>query len=147
MPFLTIPIGAEGASIDLHVALEYATDRCPQGGREGLPAARAGPRLIDTGASISAISPRIANTLGLVPTGKATIKSATTGPASHTCNLYDVALAFLQPGLQTHIFGVTIPVIELDLGSPGIDAILGRDLLRQCLCVYDGKRGEPTLAF
>jgi hypothetical protein len=146
MPFLTIPIGPDGALIDLHVALSTPRIDALKAAGKSFPPPATARAVIDTGASITSISPRIATSLGLVPTGKTTVKSATTGSAPQPCNLYDVALAFLQPGIHTHVFGVTIPVIELDLAAANYEALLGRDLLRQCLCVYDGKRGELILA-
>jgi hypothetical protein len=146
MPFLTIPIGPEGALIDLHVALSTPRIDALKAAGMGFPPPQMACAMIDTGASITSISSRIANALGLVPTGKTTVTGATTGSVPHITNQYDVALAFLQPGVHTHVFGVTIPVIEIDLGSPNIDALLGRDLLRQCLCVYNGKKDELVLA-
>jgi hypothetical protein len=43
--------------------------------------------------------------------------------------------------------GVNIPVIEVDLFSPGVDVLLGRDMLGQCLCIYDGQNRTFILAF
>jgi hypothetical protein len=73
------------------------------------------------------------------------IHSATTGGTSQNCNLYDVCLAFVQPSIK--VLGVNIPVIEVDLFSPGIDVLLGRDMLGQCLCIYDGQSSTFVLAF
>jgi len=40
-----------------------------------------------------------------------------------------------------------IPVIESDLKSQGIEALLGRNILEQGILIYDGRRRLLTLAF
>jgi predicted aspartyl protease len=144
MPFLTFPIVAEGALVDIFVALSTPRVDVLKAAGMGYPAPEKAKALIDTGASISSISPRIAKGLGLVPSGVTPIYSATTGVAPQNCNLYDVCLAFVQPSIK--VLGVNIPVIEVDLFT-GIDVLLGRDMLGQCLCIYDGQSNTFVLAF
>lgn len=142
--FLTSPIGAEGALVDIFVAMSTPRiDALKAAGMSFRPPEKA-KALIDTGASISSISPRIAKSLGLVPTGITPISSATTGVASQNSNLYDVCLAFIQPSIK--VLGVNIPVIEVELFTPGVDVLLGRAMLKQCLCIYDGPNSRFTLA-
>jgi hypothetical protein len=145
MPFLTVPIGAEGALVDVFVALSTPRVDMLKVAGMGFPPPERAKALIDSGASISSISPRIAKSLSLVPTGITPIYSATTGGASQNCNLYDVCLAFAQPSIK--VLGVNIPVIEVHVFTPGVDVLLGRDMLRQCLCIYDGPGASFTLAF
>jgi gag-polyprotein putative aspartyl protease len=145
MPFLTFPIGAEGALVDIFVALSTPRVDTLKAAGISFPPPEKAKALIDTGASISSISPRIAKGLGLIPSGITPIYSATTGVASQNCNLYDVCLAFVQPSIK--VLGVNIPVIEVDLFTPGVDVLLGRDMLRQCLCIYDGQSRTFILAF
>jgi hypothetical protein len=145
MPFLTFPINQGGVLIDIYVALSSPRiDVLKEAGLTYPPPVKA-RALIDTGAGISGITPQIASALGLVPSGKLAISSATTGSGFQECNLYDVCLAFSQPSIK--VLGVNIPVVELDLSAIGPDALLGRDMLRQCLCIYDGQAGVFTLAF
>lgn len=145
MPFLTFPIGAEGTLVNIFVALSTPRVDALKAAGLGFPPPEKAKALIDTGASISSISPRIAKGLALVPSGVTPIHSATTGGTSQNCNLYDVCLAFVQPSIK--VLGVNIPVIEVDLFSPGIDVLLGRDMLGQCLCIYDGQSSTFVLAF
>lgn len=145
MPFLTFPIGGDGVLVDLYVAV--STPRIDAMKAAGLPfpSPEKVRALVDTGASMSSVSPRLAKSLGLVPSGIMPILSATTGGAAHNCNQYDVCLAFVQPSVK--VLGVNVPVIELDLYTHGAEVLLGRDMLAQCLCVYDGQNGTFTLAF
>jgi predicted aspartyl protease len=145
MPFLTVPIGAEGVLVDIFIALSTPRIDALKAAGMPFPPPEKAKALIDTGASISSISPQIAKSLGLIPTGITAICSATTGVAPQSSNLYDVCLAFVQPSIK--VLGVTISVIEVDIFTPGVEVLLGRDMLRQCLCIYDGHSSTFTLAF
>lgn len=145
MPFPTLPIENGGVFVDIYVAL--STPRIDMLRSMGLafPAPLKARALIDTGAGISGITPEIAGSLKLVPSGIMPIISATTGGAPHNCNLYDVCLAFISPSVK--VLDVNLPVFEADLSMIGVDVLLGRDVLSHCLGIYDGKRGVFTLAF
>jgi hypothetical protein len=145
MPFLSFPIDPGGVLVDIFVAMSTPRIDVLKAAGMKYPPPETAKALIDTGAGISSISPRIARALALVPSGVTPIHSATTGGAPQNCNLYDVCLAFVQPSIK--VLGVAIPVIEVELGTPGIEVLLGRDILRQCLCVYDGQSGTFVLAF
>lgn len=145
MPFLTFPVGADGALVGVFVALSTPRIDVLKAAGIGFPPPVKANALIDTGASISSISPRIAMGLGLAPSSITPIHSATTGKAPQNCNVYDVCLAFVQPSVK--VLGVNIPVIEVDLSTPGVDVLLGRDMLGQCLFIYDGQSGTFVLAF
>jgi hypothetical protein len=145
MPFLTVPIGAEGALVDVFVALSTPRVDMLKAAGMGYPPPERAKAMVDSGASISSISPRIAKCLSLVPTGITPVHSATTGGAAQNCNLYDVCLAFAQPAIK--VLHVNTPVIEVQLFTPGVEVLLGRDMLRQCLCIYDGPRATFTVAF
>jgi hypothetical protein len=41
----------------------------------------------------------------------------------------------------------TVSVMEAALEGQGIQALIGRDILKNCLFVYDGKAGTFALAF
>jgi predicted aspartyl protease len=145
MPFLTFPIGTGGVFVDIYVALSTPRIDVLKALNMSYPSPMRARALIDTGAGISGISPQIAGALGLVPSGIMPIISATTGGAAHNCNLYDVCLAFVQPSVK--VLGVNIPVFEVDLFTLGVDVLLGRDVLSQCLCIYDGMHSTFILAF
>ena len=58
---------------------------------------------------------------------------------------YDVAL-LLYHSDNSRIFG-SHPVIATDFSQQGIGGLLGRDVLKSCLMVYDGAHGHFSLAF
>lgn len=101
--------------------------------------------LIDTGASLTAIDPSVLQALNLTPTGTTGVVTPTTGTTPQQLNQYDVQIIILHPAL-TYSFHV-LPVIESVLGFQGFDVLIGRDVLAECLFVYDGRSGIFTLAF
>ena len=68
-----------------------------------------------------------------------------TGEQGHHANLYDVSLALIHPAITLTI--PNVPVTEAVLSIQGIHGLIGRDVLRRCLLVYDGQSGVFTLAF
>lgn len=105
--------------------------------------------LIDTGASATCIDPSALLPLQLTPTGIATVHTPSTKsnePSEH--EQYDISLivpaAANQPPLVLHI----LPVICADLlSSQGFHALIGRDVLSQCIFIYNGPAGFFTLAY
>jgi hypothetical protein len=142
MPFVTLPVSRDGAMIDLSVALSTPRIEAMKKAGRPFPSPMTIRGLIDTGASLSAVDPRVIQGLGLAPTGSTLIHSASSGATPHPCNLYDVCLAFLKP--QITYISVAMPVFECDLASLGFDALIG---LERCLFVYNGPEATFTLAF
>lgn len=125
-----------GVSMPRMVALQAAQLPTPQ------------PRqifgLIDTGASCTAIDSPIIRSLGINPTGTTQILTPSTGGVPHQCDQYDVGIAIVMQ--QLHFMRVTLAVIESDLSNQPIDALIGRDLLSQCMMIYNGPDGYISLA-
>ena len=84
MPFLTFPIGAEGALVNIFVALSTPRVDALKAAGLGFPPPEKAKALIDTGASISSISPRIAKGLALVPSGVTLEERIKKGPGKGT---------------------------------------------------------------
>ena len=145
MPHLNQQIAAGGPLIDLLVSV--SSPRRDALTKAGLPvpnpvSLRA---LIDTGASGTCIDPTIIQQLGMPPSGSTLIHTPSTSGAPHPCNQYDVSLIFVHPKI-TFTFHA-LPVVETSLASQGIQGLLGRDVLAECLFIYDGASGNYTLAF
>jgi len=97
--------------------------------------------LIDTGASCTAIDTAIAPFLGLVSHGISKVQTPS-GEKDHP--RFDIDLNF-----ATHNFSIhNLNVIEADLKQrQGIDGLIGRDVLKNALLVYQGWANQYTLAF
>jgi len=103
--------------------------------------------LLDTGASGTCVDLATLSALGLVPTGTALIHTVSTTGTPVPAALYDVSLALVHPGQQFVRWFDAVPVMGASLAAQGIQGLVGRDILAQCLLVYDGQAGTFTLAF
>ena len=104
--------------------------------------------LVDTGASATVVDKAVLSQLGLTPTGMASVHTPSTGTTPHQCLQYDVGL--VVPGNQQSdppLLQATLAVTESDFSMQGIQALIGRDLLRSCILVYNGATGLFSLAF
>lgn len=97
--------------------------------------------LIDTGASCTCVDPEIIRALNLAATGSTLMFTPSTGAQGHNCDQYDAKLRIYcsshQPALEIPL----IAVVASQLKIQGIDALIGRDVLEQCLLSYNGSLG------
>jgi predicted aspartyl protease len=101
--------------------------------------------LIDTGASATAIDPSIIQGLKLQQTGSLPIHTPSTGHVPHQASTYDVCITIPFDGV-TFTLGA-LQVFESSLSVQGIQALIGRDVLANCLFVYDGRANIFSIAF
>lgn len=102
--------------------------------------------LIDTGASCTCLDHGVIGQLAITPHGVANIHTPSTNAhALHACHQYDVGLVIPHPGIS-RVFN-SIEVLESSFKHQGIDGLLGRDVLRDCLFVYNGELNIYTLSF
>lgn len=145
MPHLTLQISPGGPLIDLTVGVSVPRAQALRKSAQPIPSPVQLRGLIDTGASGTCIDAPALHGLGLAPTGQIPVHTPSTGTAAHVSDQYDVSLTLLHPRLNLHL-GAT-PVIASHLSAQGIQALIGRDVLSQCLFVYDGMAGIFSLAF
>ncbi|MBI5397599.1 MAG: aspartyl protease family protein [Verrucomicrobia bacterium] len=110
-----------------------------------LPKPTVGTALVDTGATSCCIEETVVQSLGLQPVGQVNVSSPN-GPKLQ--NVYVARMTF--PGSP-------IPTLELRLigvqmqppggAATGPISLIGRDILRQCVLVYNGPMGSYTMAF
>ena len=100
-----------------------------------IPNPEGGWALVDTGATLSAVDAQIATRLNLPVISAARVLTAA-GPATQP--VYAVALA-----LGTSPAQVLEPVFATgtDLQAHGLVALIGRDILRRLMLLYDGRLG------
>ena len=112
-----------------------------------VPQAKQVRALIDTGATHTCVDPTILRDFGLTPTGSTQVHTPSSGPSPVAMDQYDVGLAIFGRREDPPLIHRTIPVIGTDLSAQGIDALVGRDVLKDCVLVYNGGTGTFTLAF
>jgi hypothetical protein len=92
--------------------------------------------LVDAGCETTAVDPLIAQDLGLVTVGIGSTITPSTGQQPHYSPLYRIALALNDPAMKVNAQELT--VIEAELDFNGFQVLLGRDVLRECVLIYDG---------
>jgi hypothetical protein len=146
MPHFTFPTDAQGMTLDVLVGLKQSQVRALRSAGRPIPAPIRLRAIIDTGADVSAVTPRALAPFGLTSVGSVlTITAGGFGAADS----YEVGLSVPPPT------GVQVPnlvrpawiVIDLLASPPGIDALIGMDLLSECLLILDGPGGRFTIAF
>lgn len=94
--------------------------------------------LVDTGATLSMIDEALAQDLGLIPIDKVPI-SGVSGIEEHICYM----AAILIPSLGISQFG---KFTAAKLTHSIHNVLLGRDFLSKTIMIYDGVRGQVTIA-
>jgi hypothetical protein len=144
MPLLTGPLTGDGSVIDVLVALTPADAGNLRRAGQAVPAPLTLRALLDPGASDSCIDVQCVQALALAAKGTRTFHTPSlTGP--QTLTQYEISLTILHP--QASYTFYSLPVAAAVLSPQGIEALLGRNVLKQCLFVYDGHGGTWSLGF
>lgn len=105
-----------------------------------LPPPVDGIALIDTGAAGTCIDADVATKLSLPVTGSGSITSAT--HAAIPCNLHPIQVEVVGWPVKFH----TNRAMGTSLKAHGIIALIGRDVLRNCILIYNGAAGTFSLS-
>jgi hypothetical protein len=144
MPIVVEQLSADGPIIEIRVHISEPRHQALKRTGKPIPNPVLARGLIDTGATCSCVDSAILRQLQLQPTGTTSIYTPSTTNAPHTANQYDVSLWLPA---NSHNIKITVPVIEADFSAQGIGMLIGRDVLDDCLLVYNGPSGSVTLAF
>lgn len=149
MPHFTLPLSPTGPLLNAFVGVSEGRRLALTAANQPIPNPVPIRALVDTGASGTCLDPVVLTGLGLNPTGSVTVNTPSTGSQPHVADQYDVSL-FVPGSLPTHVPLTinTIPVICAELlQQQGFHALIGRDILSQCVLIYLGAVGAFTLAF
>ncbi len=149
MPHFTLLMSANGPLVDAFVGVSQPRRVALTQSGQQVPALVQVRALIDTGASSSCVDPSVLSALGLSPTGSAPMITPSTGTTPHIADQYDISL--LIPSATTSqlplvFHAMPVACVELLLAQ-GFHALIGRDVLQQCLLTYNGNRNWFTLAY
>lgn len=147
VPHFTLQISSEGPTLTASVGVSQPRAAALKTAGQSIPQLMPIRALVDTGASCTCVDPSILTELNLTPTGIVNLNTPSTGTTPQQAEQFDVALFIPAPnGLP--LFIKTMPVVASQLlASQGFHALLGRDVLSQCLFAYNGEFGVFTLAF
>lgn len=104
--------------------------------------------LVDTGASGTCVDPLVFAALQLQPTGAVPMLTPSTGATPALADTYDVSVSILtSPGLPPlQIANMPVSASELFVAQ-GFHVLVGRDILKRCVLMYNGTTGLYTLAY
>ncbi|WP_370645712.1 aspartyl protease family protein [Ruegeria sp. Ofav3-42] len=107
-----------------------------------------GTFLVDTGASGTCVDPGLVAPLGLTPTGSVDMQTPSTNGKPVSCPLYDASLIVPNGTAGTLPFVIdALPVMETTLRPQGIDGLIGRDFLSQCVLICNGPTTIMTICY
>lgn len=138
MALHVIDIGPPGPLIQVGIRVGAGSDASGRGG-----APRSYIALIDTGASTSAISPRVAADVQPQYVGGTSLKRP--GAPSIEVRRYEIRLKFdghLTPGRWLDLI-----TAETAPATPGVDVLIGRDLLSRLTLLYNGPIDKLVLMY
>jgi predicted aspartyl protease len=98
--------------------------------------------VIDTGAQSTVLKPELVAKLDLRPVGVAPISTPSTSSIPLACDRYHINLYFADDFVVENIFAVEAP-----MGGVRYDCLIGRDVLRLAILIYDGRANKFTLTF
>jgi hypothetical protein len=103
--------------------------------------------LVDTGASNTCVDPSVLAALQLQPTGSVPMLTPSTGATPMNADTYDVGI-IVPNGVHQ---GLILPIIQVSacdlLTAQGFHALIGRDILSQCILIYNGSIDLMSLSY
>lgn len=138
MALHVIDIGPPGPLIQVGIRASAVFEAAGRGG-----APHSYTALIDTGASASAISSRVIAQVQPLSIGSANLNRV--GVAVFPVMIYDLRLKFeghLAPGRW-----FDLRVIETAPATPGVDVLIGQDLLLELTLLHNGPLGKLVLMY
>lgn len=146
MPHLTLSVDQRGPMMLVGLGVSESMRHALNRAGKTLPQLQPANALIDTGASCSVVDPEVIKPLGLNPTSYASVHTPSTGGNAAQQPVYDISIWLFHAQSQ-HVVDRSFPVCCANLRAQGIDMLLGRDVLGDCLLVYDGPSGQFSIAF
>jgi hypothetical protein len=147
MPVISGPITQDGAVISILVGVSEARRRLLLGDGKQVPPSTPVLAIIDTGSFATGFRPQLLHALGIEPFDRIPILTPSTRPdAPHFCDRYDVSLTLVAGTTQKHLRSV-FAIASQDFGEHGIQALIGRDVLRHCVFSYFGPHQSFELSF
>jgi predicted aspartyl protease len=138
MALHVVDIGPPGPLIQVGIRVGAAFETIGRGGSPHSYTA-----LVDTGASCSTISPRVVADVQPQSAGSTTLERA--DATLTTVRMYKIRLKFeghLAPGRWFDLM-----VAEIAPATPGVDVLIGQDLLLQLTLLYNGPLGKLVLMY
>lgn len=102
--------------------------------------------VVDTGTNVTCVTPAVLQRLGLISIGQS---SSQTAAGQAAVNLFEVSLSIPPAGnvAGPMLTRRDLTVMELPSPIPGVEALIGLDILLDCKLLLDGPARQFTLEF
>jgi hypothetical protein len=147
MPFVTLPTEPGGPIIDVTIGVSHPRELQLRQFQEVVPVPLKLRALIDTGASCSLVTQNVVRWLHLPVRGVTPLRTPSTGETPHEASVYEVSLAISLSDDQFRRYGVVPVIAHNSVIQPGVEALLGRDILQHALFTYNGAGKTFLLGF
>jgi hypothetical protein len=147
MSRLDVPIGPIGPVIEVRLSIgpEDTADFVASGRSIPPPCSVSG--LVDTGAERTAIEQSLLDWMGLPIYGLIEVTSSVLGREVREANSYRAQMAFGSPEASGRTKWCTLYAVGVDIVSPGVKVLIGRDLLATCRFTYDGRKRRFMMSY
>jgi len=148
MPHFTLQNSPQGPVLNALIGVSIARHTALTSIGQQIPAPQIIRALVDTGASITSIDPSVLTALNLTATGSTLIHTPSTGNQPTTADVFDIGLIIAASNNQPLLSIDIMPVICSELlVTQGFHALIGRDVLAQCVLIYNGETNSFTLCY
>ena len=145
MPLITVLRSPDGLIVEVKIGPDSQRILSLQAAGQAVPRPLLVRAVVDTGSDISCVAASVLTQLGLSPARSAT---TTTTAGAQQVRLFKVSLSIQQTGGSGAIYAVPdLTVMELMHSLPNIEALIGLDILDECLLVVNGPAQHFTLSF
>jgi hypothetical protein len=140
MPVIQGRAGDEGAVVTVLIGISAPRRQLLEKHALPVPSRVEVRALLDIGSALTGFDTAVFRQLDLLnPVGSVSIFTPSTGTIPYLCKQHRVSLSLPHDQLELHL--PDIFAIEVDYsGNADYKALIGRDVLADCLLVYDGLR-------
>jgi hypothetical protein len=143
---LTFPISPDGLALDVRISAPASVLHSRLAAGQPLPPVATVRALIDTGADATSVAPDVLARLGLTSAGQVQMITAS---GMVLVERYEISLSIfgLSGVAGPALVRPTWHVTGFSQALPGVEALIGLDLIRQIVLTVDGPGGRFSLEF
>src|SRR5262245_20533643 len=143
MPALTFPVDLDGMLLPVLIGLNGNETAARAAAAQPIPLPVSVKAIVDTGTNVTCVSQAVLSRLSVAASGQGTTNTAA-GEA--IVQLYEVSLSIPGQGnAPLTIVGTNLTVMELPGSVPGVEVLVGLDVLLRYKLLLDGPAKQYTL--
>jgi hypothetical protein len=147
MPRLDVSFGRDGPIVDVRIWYGEDDARSMIAAGRAIPPPLSVPGLVDTGAKVTAIRASIVTWMGIPSIGVMEASSSVLSGEARSVPIFAFRMALGPLGEGRAPRWQAIDAVAVDVVSPGVSVLIGRDLLASCRFTYDGRKSRLLMSF